>query len=330
MQGAPVALACLLLLYGCADTPAKTFGTETHESSISAEYPSDSVGTDEEADDPFISIERHVYPELPDRFRVERLATLPDEVSESSGLAYRKGHLWTHNDSGHDAMIFELTESGDAIRRHVHPLNSENEDWEAMAQDEDTLYIADCGNNMGDRIWMQIYKVAWQDLDVTRHQGVVASESLRFRLADTRPARQRHAHNNDCEALTVVDDELWLFTKNWQNNRTRLYRVDKNAPVQQLTSSGEYPAEGLITGADYDPMSQRLALIGYRLGFLSATAFIWIIPVKEGNPDWEQGSRHSITPVGQWEAILWYQGDLLVTRETSVLGRAQLGIIRLP
>ncbi|TVQ68467.1 MAG: hypothetical protein EA373_10655 [Oceanospirillales bacterium] len=343
MQGMPLVLACLLLLSGCAEAPVKAISTpvilisDQSDSDIWLPETEKEAGFDKELDeetivetDPFIAIERQVYPDLPDRLRVERIANLPDEVNESSGLAMRKGRLWTHNDSGHDAILYELSESGDKVLRRVHPLNSVNEDWEALAQDDQTLYIADCGNNLGDRIWMQIYKVAWQDLDQSRDQGVVPSERLSVRLADTRPERNRHAHNNDCEALTVVGDELWLFTKNWQDHNTRLYRINKEAPVQQLVTSGEFPARGLITGADFDPASQRLALIGYRLGFMNVSAFIWIVPVVDNAPDWDQASYHSINPVGQWEAILWHEGNLLVSRESSVLGRAQLGRIVLP
>ncbi|MFN3881262.1 MAG: hypothetical protein ACK4L8_07515 [Nitrincola lacisaponensis] len=323
MQYIPLLATCVLLMSGCAESPLKDVVDRVEAEPLPQVF-------SEDAEDAFVEIERQLYPELPDRLVVETLAQLPDAVNETSGLAYRNGRLWTHNDRGHDASLFELTESGDAVRRRVHPLGSENEDWEALAQDDDYLYIADCGNNHGDRIWMQIYKVAWEELDQTRHQGVVASERLNIRLADTRPQRNSHAHDNDCEALAVVDDQLWLFTKNWQDHNTRLYRLDKQASVQQVVSSGEYPARGLITGADYDPQTQRLALIGYRIGFLNLAAFIWLVPVVDGSPDWDQASYHRLSPLGQWEAILWHEGDLLVTRESSVLGRALLGRIRLP
>lgn len=323
MQGAPFFWACIFVLQGCADAPVNSLNSAFQQSSVVVEQQL------HEEIDPFIAIQEKVYPELPRRFKVERLAVLPKEVEESSGLARRHGRLWTHNDSGHDALLYELTESGDAIRRAVHPLNAVNEDWEALADDEDTLYVADCGNNIGDRIWIQIYKIAWKDLEVAQDKGVVPSKKLSVRLADTRPVKQRHAHNQDCEALTLVDEELWLFTKNWEDEKTRLYRIDKISPVQQVLTSAEFPADGLITGADYDHDSQRLALVGYRLDFLRASAFVWIVPVVDGSPNWEQGSYHSLNPVGQWEAIIWYEGDLLVTRESSILGSAQLGIIRL-
>lgn len=258
------------------------------------------------------------------------LSELPTEVNESSGLAMRHGRLWTHNDSGNAAILFELSEAGDTITRRLYLKNAPNYDWEALAQDDTSLYIADCGNNAGDRDWMQIYKVAWQQLDAAKDGAEVLAEKIQFRLADTTPSRNPHAHNNDCEALTVVGDELWLFTKNWQDRYTRLYRLNKTAAVQEVASSGEFFANGLITGADYDPQTQRLALLGYRLGFLNFSAFIWILPVLDNAPQWDQANYLSISPMRQWEAILWQQGDLLLTSELSLLGKAALGRVVLP
>lgn len=260
---------------------------------------------------------------------VTLLAKLPAEVDESSGLAMRDGRLWTHNDSGHAATLYQLSEAGDAISRRVHIKNAANYDWEALAQDSDWLYIADCGNNIGDRSWLQIYKVAWQDLEQAEDGAEVVAKRIMFRLADTEPSTRPHAHNDDCEALTVVGDELWLFTKNWQDRHTRLYRLDKTAAVQEVVSSERFFTNGLITGADFDPDTERLALVGYRLGFLSVAAFIWQLPVINNTPQWELGQYHVIRPTRQWEAILWHQGDLLLTSEASLLGGASLGRIAL-
>ncbi|WP_052063347.1 hypothetical protein [Nitrincola sp. A-D6] len=319
-------VAVQLGLIACAEPAIKPDPVDSGESDEA--FVSEPFEANAESD-PFEAVVSQAYPELPDRLTIEALAGLADAVNESSGLAYRNGHVWTHNDSGNDAMLFELSASGEQINRRVHPLESVNHDWEALAQDDDYLYIADCGNNLGDRIWIQIYKVAWDELDAARDRGVVASQRLNVRLADTQPERNLRAHNNDCEALTVVGDELWLLTKNWQNNNTRLYRLNKHAEAQQAISHAEYPVRGLITGADYNPQTQQLALIGYRLGFLNTSAFIWLLPVTDGQPDWSQASYHQLNPMGQWEAIMWHEGDLVVTRETSLLGRAQLGIIRL-
>ncbi|WP_423186143.1 hypothetical protein ACO1PK_13580 [Alishewanella sp. d11] len=265
----------------------------------------------------------------PSHLQVELLAHLPAEINESSGLAKRHDILWTHNDSGNPATVFAMPASGGAITQRVNLKNAVNKDWEDLAQDDHTLYVADCGNNMGDRQWLQIYKVAWQDLDRADNEGSLPSQLMKVRLADIEPKPNLHAHNNDCEALTVVGEELWLFTKNWQDQNTRLYRIPKDSAVYEAKSDELFAANGLITGADFDPQTQRLALIGYRLGFLNVSAFIWIVPVADNAPLWDKASYHTISPAGQWEAILWHQGNLLVTREQSPLSSPWLGIIYL-
>jgi hypothetical protein len=255
---------------------------------------------------------------------------LPRDLAESSGLAAYQGRFWTHNDSGHSAHLYEISAQGEVLRQ-VHPLKSVNIDWEDLAQDEQHLYIADCGNNLGDREWLQIYRVAWADLERTRHQGVVPSTQLDLRMADRQTEVRRHRHDQDCEALAVVGDELWLFSKNWSNQHTRLYRFNKTQMTQSRSAEAEYPVQGLITAADYDAESGLLALLGYQIYGLSVESFVWLLPLKLGQlPDWQQARRFKIDPPGQWEAILWQEDALIITRERSLLGRAEIARLPIP
>lgn len=64
----------------------------------------------------------------------ERLGTLPDELTESSGLAASHespGVLWSHNDSGNDAVVFAIDTTGDLLGR-VRIEGARNVDWEDM------------------------------------------------------------------------------------------------------------------------------------------------------------------------------------------------------
>lgn len=331
-------LGAVMLLGGCAEPPRQSplptpesVGTPASQAQA-VERTAEVRVLDDAADEvaAFEQVVARIYPQLPPTLQAEPVNALPRIVDESSGLAQRHGRLWTHNDSGHTAHLYELSADGARVLRRVHPLKSVNIDWEALAQDDTHLYIADCGNNLGDRDWMQIYAVPWGELDRARDQGVVAATQLDFRFRDAEPRARRHDHDNDCEALTVVGDELWLFTKNWRDQHTRLYVLDKHTRTQQVSARARFPVNGLITGADYDPVSQRLALVGYTVNRFSSRSFIWLIPVVSGVPDWHRASYHRLQPAGQWEAILWHQGDLLLTRERSILGQAQLARVRLP
>lgn len=256
-------------------------------------------------------------------------ADLSENVPESSGLAYHLDRFWTINDGGNSADIFWIDDQGKKGRVPVK--NAANLDWETLTTTSDHLVIGDCGNNLGDRIWFQLHRITWSSLSQSLLSGDrVQADTLNVKLGDVTPSVERQRHNRDCEALVTVDHEYWLFTKNWDDQRSRLYRIDANTDKQTLYSSAQLDVGGLITGADYDPDSKRLALIGYGAGLAVTQPFVWIIPVIENDPAFDQAVRYRLNKLGQWEAILWHNGALWVSRETSILGDAVLAEIELP
>lgn len=266
-----------------------------------------------------------------DQLQVERRALLPLEVAETSGLARARGELWTLNDSGDQAQIYRLHPQTGAVLATRRIQDAVNIDWEEMAADSQQLHLLDCGNNLGRREWMQIYSLDWSSLRTATEPGEIPSRLLEFRFADAGPTAGAYRHNNDCEAAAVVGEQIWIFSKNWQDQHTRLYKVDLNgASRQSLTAVGRYPANGLITGADYDAGRQQLVLIGYTRGRISSRAFIWTVPVLHNMPDWDRARYYRLSPAGQWEAVVWTEEGLLLSRESSLLGQAWLGVVRLP
>ena len=260
-----------------------------------------------------------------ERLTPHRVTELGPHLHESSGLARVGERLWTMNDSGGDAELARLDLP--AGRSTAVALEeATNFDWEALAQSADHLYVVDCGNNRGDRIWLQLYQVEMAALD--KSSAPVARTDFRF--ADVEYAVKRRAHNNDCEAATWVDDQLWLFTKNWDDQATRLYRMVPGADKQQLSSSEQFYADGLVTGADYSQTHQMLALLGYGKGLRVLQPFIWLVPVTQNAPQWGRAKRYLLNESGQWEAIVWRGSELLISREESVLGGAEIARVSLP
>ena len=260
-----------------------------------------------------------------ERIQPRKLINLGAHLSESSGLAAVGRELWTMNDSGGAAQLIALDLSGERSRT-VSLKGATNFDWEALAQSDDTLYIVDCGNNRGDRIWLQLYAVPLQQLSASS----ATATRIDFRWGDVEYAVDRRAHNNDCEAAAWVEDELWLLTKNWQDQATRLYRMRPGAGGQHLQSSEQYAVGGLITGADYSVEHQMLALLGYGKGLQMLQPFIWLVPVVDKGPSWSQAKRYLLGASGQWEAISWQGDSLLISSEESVLGGAQVAQLSLP
>ncbi len=258
-----------------------------------------------------------------------RVTALGPLLHESSGLALVGKNLWTMNDSGGEPELLAI-DLPHSRSRSLTLDGATNFDWEALAQSSEHLFVVDCGNNRGDRIWLQLYAVKLSSLSEPRAQKSIAAKRADFRFADVQNAVNRRAHNNDCEAATWVDNQLWLFTKNWGDQATRLYRMVPGADRQLLTSSEGFFSDGLITGADYSEAHQMLALLGYGKGLRVLQPFIWLIPVKKNAPQWAEAKRYLLNHPGQWEAIVWQGAELLISREESVIGGAEISRISLP
>jgi hypothetical protein len=86
-----------------------------------------------------------------------RLFDLPKEVTETSGIVIYDSLIWTFNDSGNDPILFGLDlETGD-IKKRIYLQNAVNTDWEDITQDKRSIFIADVGNNSGNREDLTIY-----------------------------------------------------------------------------------------------------------------------------------------------------------------------------
>ena len=89
---------------------------------------------------------------------------LPEEVRETSGLARSARApemLWTHNDSGNQPEIFGIAADGKLIQR-VSVTGAALVDWEdleaAPCGSVTCLYVADIGDNAGQREQITIYR----------------------------------------------------------------------------------------------------------------------------------------------------------------------------
>jgi hypothetical protein len=168
--------------------------------------------------------------------------TIPD-IGESSGLAVSRrnpGLLWSHNDSGHAAVLFALDGTG-TVRGQVRvPIRTR--DWEdisaARCPSGDCLYIADIGDNKLTRRQVQIYRVpepAPGDAETGSPDVFNAS------YADG---------PHDAEAMFVVDTNAFIITK---DRTSDVYRATMTSSggrelTFQRPSSSERPTKRCYTG----------------------------------------------------------------------------------
>ncbi|WP_353408597.1 hypothetical protein [Pseudoteredinibacter isoporae] len=241
-------------------------------------------------------------------------------LEETSGLAQHGGLLWTHNDSGDKARIYAMNEQGD-IQKTILIENGHNFDWEEMAHDKQHLYVADIGDNFGQREESYLYRLAWSDLEKASDNASVQATKMTVRIAGKpKQVPNKEVHNFDFEGLTSVGDELWLFSKNRQDGHSSLYRLTKDDAEQTVSASASYPVDMLVTAVDFDQARNEFAILGYQLGWNGMSSFLWRVKrsADTRSLDWSSAQRYDIEPDGQWEAVVWDRqkaGLLWLSRE---------------
>lgn len=128
---------------------------------------------------------------------------LPSELEETSGLELFGDNLLTLNDSGDKAVLYEFTKEGELVKS-IRFYNLKNKDWEDLAGDETSYYIADTGNNYATRENLKIYILSKDFYP----KGTIR---IRYEAQKTFSKEIRNAY--DAEALAAVGDQLVLFSK---------------------------------------------------------------------------------------------------------------------
>lgn len=255
--------------------------------------------------------------------QIEEISRLDSLLDESSGIAIHDSSIWTHNDSGDEARIFQLDLAGH-VQRQVAIGNANNVDWEAMASDSEYLYIADTGNNANTRSTLDIYRLSWQELQ----ENSADAELIQISYGDYSTGNHL-SHNFDAEGLAVRGDELWLFSKNRGDRNTRLYRFPKRPGHYRPQPSQTLAVDSLVTGADIHPLTGDLILLSSRR---QRENFIWWAPTSENGVQWQSLRLIRINPADQWEAIHWDPENrqrIFLTHENNERNYAGLATIEL-
>lgn len=189
---------------------------------------------------------------------------LPGKLHESSGLVYFNDLVWTINDSGGDHAIYGFNLYTGQIEQHITISNATNHDWEALADDEEYMYIGDFGNNWGNRRDLKIYKILKSGISETGNT-VIDAEKIEFSYPGQSEFRYGLKQTPfDCEAFTSFGNKLYLFSKDWENYSTVVHALPKNPGVYCAEIVDTFSVNGLITGADISSGKPHLVLIGYK------------------------------------------------------------------
>jgi len=189
--------------------------------------------------------------------------SIPNSVRESSGLAFstrNPGTLYTHNDSGGNATIYAMDQSG-KLRAEITLQDVSNTDWEDIAVTGNKIYIGDVGNNGRNRKNLRIIRL---DDPIIGDINIPRSQVTELRV------RYPKDENYDSEGIVVDPStkDLYLFTK---QSKSRVYRYPNVATAQggpefELEFVAELPIK-VVTAADLSPDGNSLVLTNYDYGY---------------------------------------------------------------
>ena len=186
---------------------------------------------------------------------------LPTEIKETSGLIFFNNKLITHNDSGDGPNLYEIDTISGTITRTITITNATHVDWEDISQDDTHIYIADIGNNSGDRQDLKIYKILKSDYISSTS---ITAEIISFSYEDqTDFTSQPNNTNFDSEAISIYQGNIFIFTKNWIDFKTNAYIIPKSVGSYTAQKVSSYDVQGLITGVTYNPDANSFLFCGY-------------------------------------------------------------------
>ena len=252
-----------------------------------------------------------------DSVKIIERVVLPKIINETSGLEILNDVFITHNDSGGEPSLYFFNLSGEIINSIKLEKESfweiYNNDWEDITANEDYIYIADTGNNFGNRDNLNIIKVKIADFSIDGKIDIFYSDQESFFPSSK--------HKYDAEALLIIEDKIALFSKDRDSLNTDLYLIDDTVKEkQELSSVANFNVNTLITGGDYDSDTGILALVSY-----SSRGEQYLIVFKDfdlDNPSNNYFKKYSI-PIerAQIEAVKIISEKLFwVTSEDEGLG----------
>jgi hypothetical protein len=240
------------------------------------------------------------------------------------------GILWTHNDSGHGAILYAMDRQGNLLGS-VPLQGARNRDWEDMAVGPcpagSCLYVGDIGDNAEVRDRIVLYRVE----DTGTFDGTPREAEAFPMLLPDGP--------RDMEALFILPGGEVLFITKGRSHPVTVYRYPPPLrpgetvtleEVQTLTD-GPVPIPSQVTGADAAPDGRLVAVRTYESLTFHRMSRGRLVPLRGGRVDLRtlgeaQGEAVGIGP----------DGLVALTSEAGFLGRGavlnllECGVLKSP
>lgn len=245
------------------------------------------------------------------KLRKYRIAVLNDSIQETSGLNFFNGKLYTFNDSGNPAELYEIDKNSGKILT-VLKTDAENKDWEALTNDGENFYIGDFGNNAGTRKDLRIYKIPFKNNQL--ENGLMTKISFHY-PEQTDFGSKNISTDFDLESMIYLKGKIHLFTKEWASRSTTHYLVDpENTGDQAAQKIESYRTGFVITDACY--YDKKLYLVGYTK---KTEVFLDVFDETEPGLFFKEKPRHlylgSALSVGQIEGIAVDETGIYISGE---------------
>ncbi|WP_258543570.1 SdiA-regulated domain-containing protein [Parvicella tangerina] len=249
--------------------------------------------------------------------QAHQLTTLSEEVKETSGLLIWEGAFYTFNDSGGEPELYQLDTLSGEVLRTLPVKGAKNKDWEAITTDGKYIYIGDIGNNMGGRKDLVIYKCPIEGLK----SGALNAEEIEISYEDQDDFKHKgHDHEFDGEGLFVRNDKLYLISKNWEKDESKIYEVPTKPGEYELEEEEKIDVFGKVTDAFFSEKHNSLFLIGY-----GKFPFITYLKDFDGNHASLEVTLPVTSPNGfQTEGISVSGGRIYYTSEQVDIFEAEL------
>ncbi len=245
--------------------------------------------------------------------RVTNLGQMPPEIAESSGLelADEANTFFTHSDRGNStATLFKINQTGKLLKTYSVS-GAASVDWEDLTRDESgNLYIADIGNNNGNRSVLKIYKVNVNSPE----KAQTISFSYEMQDAIEGPGKKgkgkgKKAGSFNAEAIFWHNSNLYLVTKTNGNGQAHLFQVPDSPGSHTAKLIGSKDFGYKITSADMSPSGDKLALMS--LGKLH------VLNVSGDNYFKANPQTINLGNVGQTEGLVFTDNNTIVFSNES-------------
>jgi hypothetical protein len=200
-------------------------------------------------------------------------------IDESSGLArstYKRGVLWTHNDSGGLPDVYAIRKNG-STEATIRLRGATNRDWEDIAAGpRHRIWVGDVGNNAKGRSVISVYRFKEPRRLENRSVGATRFD---FSYPDGR-------HNSEGIMVSPRHGRLFIVSKDPSGGA--VYRAPRKLStrhVNRLTRVAAAPKK--VTAAAFYPNGKRYVLCNYSKAWIyrglgHAVAEIDKPPLKQG------------------------------------------------